>query len=258
MFKMIQLRHVPDPLHRRLKARTALEGHTLSDYLRQEAEPAAEPPTIAELRERLRRPRVSRRFARRCGASRARAPVMVVDASVVLELLLVNPAAISVEKRLFADGQSLHAPHLLDLEVAQVLRQYFFLAGRLTTRRGSIALEYLSGPLTRYPHKVLLPRIWDFATTSLGTGLSLRRRGLHYLHEIARSHPSPAIRPGCSSMGCLSARLPSSILFTDLVPSLDSCRWISWSRKNHTAAGRRGQTSGGWQAGWHHSERSGR
>jgi predicted nucleic acid-binding protein len=87
--------------------------------------------------------------------------VIVVDASVVLELLLATPAAVSVERRLFAGGQSLHAPHLLDLEVAQVLRRYF-LAGRLTTDRGSIALEYLSGlPLTRYPHDVLLPRIWE-------------------------------------------------------------------------------------------------
>jgi hypothetical protein len=55
MPKMIQLRHVPDPLHRRLKARAALEGLTLSDYLLREAERAAERPTIAELRERLRR-----------------------------------------------------------------------------------------------------------------------------------------------------------------------------------------------------------
>lgn len=87
--------------------------------------------------------------------------MIVVDASVILELLLATPAAISIEKRLFADGQSLHAPHLLDLEVAQVLRRYF-LAGSLTTDRGSIALEYLSGlPVTRYPHDVLLPRIWE-------------------------------------------------------------------------------------------------
>jgi hypothetical protein len=55
MPKMIQLRHVPDPLHRRLKARAGLEGLTLSDYLVREAERAAERPTIAELRERLRR-----------------------------------------------------------------------------------------------------------------------------------------------------------------------------------------------------------
>lgn len=52
---MIQLRHVPDTLHRRLKARAALEGLSLSDYLLREAERAAERPTVAELRERISR-----------------------------------------------------------------------------------------------------------------------------------------------------------------------------------------------------------
>jgi hypothetical protein len=50
---MIQLRHVPDELHRKLKARAALEGLTLSDYLLREVQRAAERPTPAELRQRL-------------------------------------------------------------------------------------------------------------------------------------------------------------------------------------------------------------
>lgn len=53
MPKMIQLRHVPDELHRKLKARAALEGLSLSDYLLKEIEQAASYPTIAELREKL-------------------------------------------------------------------------------------------------------------------------------------------------------------------------------------------------------------
>jgi plasmid stability protein len=53
MSKMIQLRHVPDSLHRRLKARAALEGLSLSDNLLREVGRAVERPTIAELRERL-------------------------------------------------------------------------------------------------------------------------------------------------------------------------------------------------------------
>lgn len=87
--------------------------------------------------------------------------MIVVDASVILEVLLATPAAGSLQNRLFAARQSLHAPHLLDLEVAQVLRRYF-LAGRLTADRGATALEYLSGfPIARYPHDVLLARIWE-------------------------------------------------------------------------------------------------
>ena len=51
---MIQIRHVPDQLHRRLRTRAALAGMTLTDYLRQELERVADQLTYAELRERLR------------------------------------------------------------------------------------------------------------------------------------------------------------------------------------------------------------
>jgi plasmid stability protein len=52
---MIQIRNVPDSVHRRLKARAAEEGMTLSDYLLRMAEREAELPTLAELSERIRR-----------------------------------------------------------------------------------------------------------------------------------------------------------------------------------------------------------
>jgi len=50
---MIQVRNVPDRLHRRLKARAALAGMTLSDYLRVELERILEHPTRAELAEQI-------------------------------------------------------------------------------------------------------------------------------------------------------------------------------------------------------------
>ena len=53
MAKMIQIRHVPDALHRRLRARAAMAGMSLSDYLRRELEFAADRLTPTELRERL-------------------------------------------------------------------------------------------------------------------------------------------------------------------------------------------------------------
>ena len=53
MTKMIQIRHVPDALHRRLRARAAMAGMSLSDYLRRELEFAADRLTPGELRERL-------------------------------------------------------------------------------------------------------------------------------------------------------------------------------------------------------------
>jgi len=55
MPKMIQLRNVPDALHRHLKARAAMAGMSLSDYLLGEIKEVAERPTLAELRERLHR-----------------------------------------------------------------------------------------------------------------------------------------------------------------------------------------------------------
>jgi antitoxin FitA len=55
MSKMIQVRNVPDGLHRTLKVQAALAGMSLSDFLLTEIRHLAERPTVAELRERLRR-----------------------------------------------------------------------------------------------------------------------------------------------------------------------------------------------------------
>jgi predicted nucleic acid-binding protein len=85
----------------------------------------------------------------------------VVDASAILEVLLQTPAARRVSRVLFAAGQTLHAPHLIDLEIAQVLRRYVRSAS-ISNDRGAEALsDFLDLPLTRYPHFVLLTRVWQ-------------------------------------------------------------------------------------------------
>ncbi len=87
--------------------------------------------------------------------------MIVVDASAMLEVLLATQTGARVEERLLGAGESLHAPHLLDVEVAQVLRRYAA-AKELTPERGREALADLADfPLHRYPHDVLLPRIWE-------------------------------------------------------------------------------------------------
>lgn len=53
MIRMIQIRNVPDSIHRRLKARAAMQGTSLSEYLLSEIRRVAECPTVEELRERL-------------------------------------------------------------------------------------------------------------------------------------------------------------------------------------------------------------
>ena len=87
--------------------------------------------------------------------------MIVVDASALLEALLRTPAAIAVEKFLFDSSQTLHAPHLLDVEVAQVIRRYAT-NGEIDADRGRAALADLADfPLRRYPHDFLLPRVWE-------------------------------------------------------------------------------------------------
>jgi predicted nucleic acid-binding protein len=86
---------------------------------------------------------------------------MVVDASALLEVLLRTPAAGAIEAHLFAPGETLFAPHLLDIEVAQVLRRYAA-KGEIDGERGRAALGDLADfPIQRFPHTWLLPRIWD-------------------------------------------------------------------------------------------------
>ena len=54
MSKMIQIRHVPDTLHRKLKVRATEAGMTLSDYLKDELERMAAQPTLAQIAARLK------------------------------------------------------------------------------------------------------------------------------------------------------------------------------------------------------------
>ncbi len=88
--------------------------------------------------------------------------MIVVDASALLEVLLRTPAAEAVGRLLFEEPrQTLHAPHLLDVEVAQVLRRYAAL-GEIDEQRGSAALADLADfPIRRYPHDFLLTRVWS-------------------------------------------------------------------------------------------------
>ena len=87
--------------------------------------------------------------------------MIVVDASALIEVLLRTSASPAVEQRLFASRQTLHAPHLLDVEVAQVIRRYVA-SGDIEAERGRTALtDLVQFPIRRYPHDVLLPRIWE-------------------------------------------------------------------------------------------------
>lgn len=85
----------------------------------------------------------------------------MLDASAALELLLQTDKGRSVAERIAPRDESLHAPHLIDLEVAQVLRRYVA-RRQLDERRAREALDdFRDLDLSRYPHDVLLDRIWE-------------------------------------------------------------------------------------------------
>jgi predicted nucleic acid-binding protein len=87
--------------------------------------------------------------------------MIVIDASALLELMLGTPHGKQIAARLHAKEETLTAPHLLDLEIAQVLRRYCA-AGQITSDRAQEVLRDLpNAPIERYPHAQLLERIWQ-------------------------------------------------------------------------------------------------
>jgi predicted nucleic acid-binding protein len=86
--------------------------------------------------------------------------VIVLDASAAIDWLLQTDAGRQIGNRIYSRGESLHAPHLLDLEVAQVLRR-LVRAVAVSAQRADQALQDLIDlRVTRYPHFVFLPEIW--------------------------------------------------------------------------------------------------
>ncbi len=87
--------------------------------------------------------------------------VIVVDASVVLELLLNRPLAAAVRDRLFRVAETLHAPHLVDVEVLQVLRRYNATRELTNERAAQAVRNHRALPIERYSHEMLVERIWE-------------------------------------------------------------------------------------------------
>lgn len=86
--------------------------------------------------------------------------MIVLDASAVVELLLGTERGRSLAIRIADPDLSLHAPHLVDVEVAQVLRRYVH-EGELDQRTARAALEDLRLlDIERHAHEPLLDRVW--------------------------------------------------------------------------------------------------
>lgn len=87
--------------------------------------------------------------------------MIVLDASAAVDWLLQTPAGRRIESRIFSRNETLHAPHLLDLEVTQVLRR-LALQKIISGQRADEAVRDLEDlRINRYAHFVLLTRIWQ-------------------------------------------------------------------------------------------------
>lgn len=87
--------------------------------------------------------------------------MLVVDASAVTELLLGRPTGALVAEH-FADHDfALHAPHLVDVEVLSALRRLVASGEASVERAGEGIADMRDLPIERYPHDILVPRIWE-------------------------------------------------------------------------------------------------
>ncbi|CAN5735846.1 PIN domain-containing protein [soil metagenome] len=88
--------------------------------------------------------------------------MIVLDASAAITILLnTGPSAEAIRLRVGHPDQSLHVPHLFEVEVLHALRR-LNLSGCASSERALIALTRLRAMiLIRYPHTAFLPRIWE-------------------------------------------------------------------------------------------------
>ena len=87
--------------------------------------------------------------------------MIVLDASAVIDWLLQTRAGQHIEHRIYSHHETMHVPHLLDLEVTQVLRRLVGQGVILPRRADEAVRDLLDLRLNRYPHFAFLPRIWQ-------------------------------------------------------------------------------------------------
>jgi predicted nucleic acid-binding protein len=87
--------------------------------------------------------------------------LIVIDASAVLELVLRTERGRAVEERTLVPEESLHAPHLIDVEITQALRRLVQLK-ELTPNRAKQALDdHAALQIKRANHENMLERLWQ-------------------------------------------------------------------------------------------------
>ena len=85
--------------------------------------------------------------------------MLVVDTSAIVGRLAADPPPETLAQRL--NGQSLHAPHLIDVEFLHALRR-LVATGRMPAARAAVIRADFAGlTIVRYPHSLLLDRMWE-------------------------------------------------------------------------------------------------
>ena len=87
--------------------------------------------------------------------------MIVLDASAVVEWLLHSSAGWLIEERIYSGEESLHAPHLLDLEVAQTFRRLVREDAVSAERAEEALADLLDLRIMRHPHYLFVPRVWQ-------------------------------------------------------------------------------------------------
>lgn len=88
--------------------------------------------------------------------------MIVLDASAAIDWLLQTHAGQRIGQRIYSQNESLHCPHVIDLEVAQVLWRLVRESTISAQRAHQAIQDLLDLRVTRYPHFVFLPRLWHY------------------------------------------------------------------------------------------------
>lgn len=88
--------------------------------------------------------------------------MIVLDASAALELLLNTATGKLIAREISSRATTLHAPHLIDLEIVQVLRRYVLMSEIPETRAMAAVNHWLQLEVTRYSHEPFIAAIWRY------------------------------------------------------------------------------------------------
>jgi len=119
----------------------------------------------------------------------------VLDASAAVELVLQTPRAERIAARALHPAERLHAPHVIDVEVVQVMRR-LVQAKEITVGRADVALSDFEGlTIERHAHRPLIRRVWGlraslsaFDATYVALAEALAAPMLTCDEKLARAH----------------------------------------------------------------------